>query len=85
MVSRLRGYTLKRSVYLSCPDNTIKAKVFDWLVEKLEGGTLEMLFKADSTDENDLVSVSDFNGLVGELEAACSQSLSRKNQLTTSS
>lgn len=54
-----------------------KAKVFDWLVEKLEDGTLEMLFKADSTGENDLVSVSDFNGLVGELEV-CSQSLSRK-------
>ncbi|WP_182038922.1 hypothetical protein [Vibrio alginolyticus] len=54
-----------------------KAKVFDWLVEKLEDGTLEILFKADSTGENDLVSVSDFNGLVGELEV-CSQSLSRK-------
>lgn len=54
-----------------------KAKVFDWLVEKLEDGTLEMLFKADSTGENDLVSVSDFNGLVGEIEV-CSQFLSRK-------
>lgn len=60
-----------------------KAKVFDWLVEKLEDGTLEMVFKADSTGENDFVSVSDFNGLVGELEV-CSQSLGRKNQPTTS-
>lgn len=28
-----------------------KAKAFDWLVEKLENGTLEMLFKADNADD----------------------------------
>ncbi|MEZ9701102.1 hypothetical protein AB4455_25605 [Vibrio sp. 10N.261.46.E12] len=47
-----------------------KAKVFDWLVDKLEDGSLEMLFKVDSTGDHDSSSVSDFIGLIGELEAA---------------
>ncbi|MCG9576034.1 hypothetical protein L1D14_07255 [Vibrio tubiashii] len=53
-----------------------KAKVFDWLVEKLEDGTLEMLFKKDSTGAYDFDSVSNFEGLIGELEVQ-SQSLKR--------
>jgi len=55
-----------------------KAKVFDWLVGKLEDGTLEMLFKEDSSGDNDCDSVSSFEGLLGELEIA-SKSLSRKS------
>ncbi len=46
-----------------------KAKVFDWLVERLESGTLEMLFKSgDSDGLEHFDSVSNFNGLIDELE-----------------
>ncbi|EMW7305233.1 hypothetical protein AAFN31_004009 [Vibrio parahaemolyticus] len=45
-----------------------KAKVFDWLVERLENGTLEMLFKADSSDGLEhFDSVSSFDLLIDEL------------------
>lgn len=54
-----------------------KAKVFDWLVGQLENGTLEMLFKADSSGEHDFVSVSNFSALLGELEIQGKQ-LNRK-------
>ncbi|USD35605.1 MULTISPECIES: hypothetical protein [Vibrio] len=55
-----------------------KAKVFDWLVERLENGTLEMLFKADDSDGLEhFDSVSSFNGLINEI-AVSSQHLARK-------
>ncbi len=55
-----------------------KAKVFDWLVRKLEDGSLEMLFKEDSSGDYDYDSVSSLEGLLCELEMA-SKSFSRKS------
>lgn len=51
-----------------CLRQADKAKVFDWLVAKLEDGTLEMLFKKDCTGDMDYDSVSSFDALVAELE-----------------
>ncbi|MDI5832556.1 hypothetical protein OCF84_21455 (plasmid) [Shewanella xiamenensis] len=47
-----------------------KAKCFDWLVSKLEDGSLEMLFKEDDSDDKDFDSVSSLDGLIFELELA---------------
>jgi hypothetical protein len=55
-----------------------KAKAFDWLVENLENGTLEMLFKADNADDGleHFDSVSSFELLIDEL-ALSSKHLAR--------
>ncbi|MGR2849353.1 hypothetical protein ABMX62_20165 [Vibrio vulnificus] len=47
-----------------------KAKAFDWLVSKLEDGTLEMLFKGDDSGDVNFDSVSSFDGLVSQLEVS---------------
>ncbi|BCL73978.1 hypothetical protein TUMSATVNIG1_59640 (plasmid) [Vibrio nigripulchritudo] len=54
-----------------------KAKIFDWLVERLENGTLEMLFKVDASDGLEhFDSVSSFDALIGEI-AVSRQKLAR--------
>lgn len=57
-----------------------KANVFDWLVTKLEDGTLEMLFKEDDTGDMDYQSVSSFDGLVFQLEIASLKPQTKKPQ-----
>ncbi len=47
-----------------------KAKCFDWLVSKLEDGTLEMLFKEDESGDKDFDSVSSLHGLLYEFQLA---------------
>lgn len=41
-----------------------KAKLFDLIVAKLDDGTLEILFKEDSTGDMDFYSVSSVESLV---------------------
>lgn len=49
---------------------TDKAKCFDWLVSKLEDGSLEMLFKNDDSGDEDFDSISSLEGLLYELQQA---------------
>ncbi|HDY7754167.1 TPA: hypothetical protein ACGUPI_004345 [Vibrio vulnificus] len=63
-----------------CLKQADKAKVFDWLVAKLEDGTLEMLFKEDDTGDMDYQSVSSFDGLVDQLEIASLKPQTKKPQ-----
>ncbi|EMK3412204.1 hypothetical protein V8068_001163 [Vibrio parahaemolyticus] len=49
-------------------ENATTATVFKWLAEELEKGTMEILYKADESGDNDFVSVSSFESLIQEFK-----------------
>lgn len=48
--------------------NATTGTVFKWIAEELEKGTMEILYKADDTGENDFVSISSLESLIQEFK-----------------